>query len=235
MHHITRIIVMQNSCLPQSELVNRIDHEENLRVCAVASARDDLQELIFEYRPQLIMINISPECSSEIMMLRQLKREFSWIGILAFSCSAEFEHMYAGTALETEVDGFISLANTPEELKRAVRMVSRGIRYIGPQAKHDFRQVKPLLPGFTTLSLREAEVFCLIGCGYATKRIAEIMDLKVKTVESYRDRIRKKLRLKKGSDLLYTAVSFMRNAARRGIDGPDDMQVVKALLSAIAA
>ena len=57
------------------------------------------------------------------------------------------------------------------------------------------------------------------------------MKLSVKTVESYRERIRMKMSLPTGADLLFYSTSFMRSAARRGIDGPDD-QVVKELLSA---
>ncbi len=84
----------------------------------------------------------------------------------------------------------------------------------------------------STLSRREAEVFFLIGCGYVTRRIANRMELSIKTVDTYRERIRKKLGLASGPDLLYAATSFMRNAARHGLFGPDD-EVITELLSTI--
>lgn len=235
MNNITRIVVLQGDCPLRDEFVDKLHREKWVDVCAVTSAGSDLQELIFEYRPQMILINVSQQHSSELMMLRRLRREFSWIGILAFSCKPDYEDVYAKTALDSGADGYISSADTSKELMRAIRMVSRGIQYISPQAKRCRRQMGDAVPDFPTLSRREAEVFCLTGCGYATKRIAEIMNLKVKTIESYRDRIRKKLHLKKGSDLLYTSVTFMRRAARRGIDSPDDLQMVRTLLSATAA
>ncbi len=86
--------------------------------------------------------------------------------------------------------------------------------------------------GLSELSRREAEVFFLTGCGYVTRRIANRMRLSHKTVDTYRERIRKKLGLSSGADLLYTSTTFMRNAAREGFFGPDD-EVVRALLSTI--
>ena len=81
------------------------------------------------------------------------------------------------------------------------------------------------------LSLREAEVFCLTGCGYSPRRVADKMSLSIKTIESFRERIRKKMDLPTGADLLFCSTSFMRSAARRGVEEPDDPGV-RELLSA---
>jgi len=83
------------------------------------------------------------------------------------------------------------------------------------------------------LSVREAEVFCLTGCGYMPQRIADELNVSVKSIDSFRERIRKKLELASGSDLLLVASNFMRSAARRRNDYRSiEEQNVKAVLSA---
>jgi DNA-binding NarL/FixJ family response regulator len=212
----------------------RLGQEPWVEICAVTSSIEDVPELIFEHRPHLLITNVAPQCSNGMASIKKLKRDFIWIKILAFSCSSEFEDMHAGMALDFGADGYVSSADTSKELISAIRTISQGRQYISPQAKLYRKRVKTSVPGFTALSRREAEVFCLTGCGYVTRSIAEMMNLKEKTVDSYRERIRKKLHIQKASDLLYTSVSFMRSAARRGMDGMDDLQMIRELLSAKA-
>lgn len=230
----TRVVIVHGYCLLRDGLKEQLQREPGVEVCAVTSRLDEVPELIFQHRPNLVLMNVSPKCSNGMASLKKLKREFGWINILAFSCSSEFEDVHAGMALYSGADGYVSFADTPRSLITAIRTIRRGKQYISPQAKQHRARVKASIPGFTALSRREAEVFCLTGCGYVAKRIAEVLKLEVKTVDSYRERIRKKLHLEKGADLLYTSVSFMRSAARRGMDGPNDLQMVRELLSATA-
>jgi DNA-binding NarL/FixJ family response regulator len=58
------------------------------------------------------------------------------------------------------------------------------------------------------LSDRELEVLTLIGRGLATREIAEKLFLSVKTVEAHRERIKEKLKLKSGAELIRYAVQF---------------------------
>jgi DNA-binding CsgD family transcriptional regulator len=69
----------------------------------------------------------------------------------------------------------------------------------------------------SSLSRREAEVYCLTGCGYVSGRIAERMGIDVSTVATYLERIRKKLNLTNRDDLQYAATGFMLRAAQRGL------------------
>jgi DNA-binding NarL/FixJ family response regulator len=61
------------------------------------------------------------------------------------------------------------------------------------------------------LADRELEVFLLIGQGQVTRKIAEDLSLSVKTVESYRARIKDKLRISDGVQLLQRAVQWVEN------------------------
>ena len=64
-----------------------------------------------------------------------------------------------------------------------------------------------------TLSERELQVFEAIGLGKNTHQIGETLHIDVSTVETYRSRIKEKLHLKDGSELLQTAIRWCLNKA----------------------
>jgi DNA-binding NarL/FixJ family response regulator len=61
-----------------------------------------------------------------------------------------------------------------------------------------------------TLSDREMEVFQLIGEGYSTRQIAEKLGLSIKTIDSYREHLKLKLRLDSGTDLVRHAIQWKK-------------------------
>ena len=65
------------------------------------------------------------------------------------------------------------------------------------------------------LTDRELEVFQLIGRGQGTRRIATDLHLGVKTVESYRARIKEKLKLEDGTQLLQHAIQWVHSLQDR--------------------
>lgn len=231
MEQKTRVMVVHGYCMLRDGLVDRLRKEPWIEVCAVSSALSQVPEMIFQYRPDLLLTSDSLQCASGMLSIKQLKRDFVCMKVLAFSCNSEFEDPHAGVVFTSGADGYISAADTPNELIDAIRKIMAGHQYFSPRVRRHKEQLKAIVPGFSALSQREAEVFCLTGCGYVTKNIAEMMDLKVKTVESYRERIRKKLNLTRGADLLYASVRFMRNIARWDAE-LDDRQVIREFLSA---
>ncbi|MFA7256949.1 MAG: response regulator transcription factor [Kiritimatiellales bacterium] len=233
MKEVTRVVIVQGHCLLRSALIERLEREPWIEVCAVSSDVAEAQELILKHRPHVAVINISPKCSAGMTSLKKLKREFIGLAVLAFACDSEFEDLYAGLALRSEANGYVSSADTPGELVRAIRTVRGGKRYISPRIRSNRNGHTAAHEVLAGLSRREAEVFCLTGCGHVPKSIAEMMNLSVKTIESYRERIRAKMDLDNGADLLYSSVSFMRNATRRGIDA-SDYEAIRALLSTTA-
>jgi DNA-binding NarL/FixJ family response regulator len=228
---IVRVVMTQGSCLLRNALAERLEKEPWIEVCATATDVEETQTLIIQHRPDVLVMNVSPKCSAGVSSLKKLKKEFLGLAILAFSCDSDFEDLCAWQAMRASVTGYISSADTADDLVMAIRAVRAGEQYISPRTKLRLKNTPRREAQLAGLSQREAEVFFLTGCGHVTKRIAEKMDLSVKTVESYRERIRKKMKLLSGADLLHASVSFMRSVARRGLVGSDKV-VIRALLSA---
>ena len=228
---MVRVVVTQGYCFLRNALIDRLEQEPGIKVCAVASGIEETQELIERYRPHVLVINISLKCSAGISSLRKLKRNHSGLAIVALSCDSEFENLYAGQALRAGADGYISSVDSLENLVQAVQTTREGDRYVSRRTELHHRTSAEEEKVLVGLSRREAEVYCLSGRGYVPKRIAEKMAISVKTVESYLERIRAKMNLATRAELQYSATSFMLSAARRGMGEVDDL-VVRELLAA---
>ncbi|MEN8254775.1 MAG: response regulator transcription factor [Verrucomicrobiota bacterium] len=222
---MVRVMVVQGYCLLREALIERLEKETWIEVCAAASGLDEARMPIKQHQPDVLVLNVSLKCSAGISSLRKLKCDFPGLAVIAFSCDSEFENAYVGQVLRAGADGYVSSENSLDDLIHAIQSVREG-----NTAKLQWSAHLAQESMLTGLSRQETEVFCLTGCGFVPKRIAEKMKLSVKTVESYRERIRAKMDLPSGADLLYISTSFMRSAARRR-DGGSDGQMVKELLS----
>jgi DNA-binding NarL/FixJ family response regulator len=126
------------------------------------------------------------------------------------------EDLYAERALRAGAMGYINKEQATGKIIEAIRQVLAGKVYLSAamtekllqraivQAGHDSSR-SPI----ETLSDRELDVFRLIGQGLKTQAIAAQLHLSVKTVETYRDRIREKLALGDGAELTRCAVQWV--------------------------
>ncbi len=227
------VLVCQGYCLLRQALTDRLSQESWINVCAVASGSEELRNLIKRHKPHVLVINTSLKCSAGVAGIKQLKREFYWMGIVAVSCSGEFEDIYAEQMLRCGADGFVSSKDSMDDLVQCIQIVHTGMLYASRLSEMERWKRTDQDKLLEKLSVREAEVFCLTGCGYMPQRIADELNVSVKSIDSFRERIRKKLELASGSDLLLVASNFMRSAARRRNDYRSiEEQNVKAVLSA---
>jgi DNA-binding NarL/FixJ family response regulator len=171
-------------------------------------------EQIATVQPDVIVLNISMKHCSGMSLLQQIHRKFPATGVLVFSY-LHHDHVYAERTISAGAAGYISVDEEGGNLLEALAAIAGGGVYLSPllrrkiQLKSGPRRRKHESP-FDRLSHREFEVFCLTGHGYVPKRIADKLRVSVKTVETYRERIREKLGLADGGDLLFHASHFIR-------------------------
>jgi len=106
-----------------------------------------------------------------------------------------------------------------EELPTAIRAVLRGQIYVGRDlGMHTFQEssgtseqdrVSGNLPVIDNLSARETHVFLLIGSGRDTKKVAHSLRLRAKTIETHCEKIKRKLGLNSGRQLVEHAIKFV--------------------------
>jgi DNA-binding NarL/FixJ family response regulator len=125
------------------------------------------------------------------------------------------ESLYAERALRAGALGYVNKDQATGTIVEAVRRVRDGKVWLSEaMADRMLRRAVGGGEGVTAspvdaLADRELEVFRLIGRGVKTAEIAEQLHLSVKTVETYRDRIRQKLDLDDGTKLAHYATQWV--------------------------
>ena len=124
------------------------------------------------------------------------------------------ESLYAERALRAGARGYIMKQEGGGKLVQAIRQVLAGQIFvsekISARALEAFsgRRSGRSASSVEGLSDREFEVFQLIGEGKATREIAHLLHLSIKTVEVHRANIKLKLGIKKGSELVHYAIRW---------------------------
>lgn len=121
---------------------------------------------------------------------------------------------YVRAVFATGVLGYILKAAAQSELFQAVKQVHRGRRFLDPRLSNSVpdHMLSPITvatgqPCCKRLSRREIEVLRAIALGFTTKEISKELDLSEKTVQTYRERIYKKLTLHTRADLVHYALA----------------------------
>lgn len=192
-----------------------INRESDLEVCAEAADTASALEAMKSHKPDLAIIDISLAGSNGIDLIKQIRAADTETPILVLSMHDE--SLYAERALRSGANGYIMKQEANKKVRDAIRQVLSGEIYLSE--KMSAQMVSKLISGrhdpnrtpLEILSPRELQVFELIGQGYSTRQIAEAMKLTVPTINSFRARIKEKLRIQNASELVLTAIRWVHN------------------------
>jgi two-component system response regulator NreC len=186
--------------------------EKTANVTVVAEAEDGRQavQLATELRPNLVIMDISMPKLNGIEATRQIMADLPDTKIIALSMHSDkrflVEMFQAGAV------GYLLKDCAAEELEQAIKTVASRQCYLSPKIAGvlledymDRFQSKPA-DAASVLTAREREVLQLIAEGWSTKNIAEHLYISIKTAESHRRKIMKKLDLNTVADLTKYAI-----------------------------
>lgn len=190
-----------------------LESESDLNVVAQASNAEDAIGLIEAENPDLVVVDISLPGMSGLELIKQVHAIRPAMKTLVVS--RHDEALYAERAIRAGAKGYVMKLEAPDVMIKAVRRVMNNGIYVsdkinerllmGMASGHEMLSQSPL----DVLSDRELEVFELTGKGFGTRDIAERLHLSVKTVESYRARIKTKLNLQNAAELMQHAVQWV--------------------------
>jgi DNA-binding NarL/FixJ family response regulator len=204
--------------LVREHLTALLAREPDLAVCGEAADGPAALSLIQQQAPDLVILDISLKRSHGLEFLKDLRQVRPDLPVLVLSMHDET--VYAERALRAGALGYITKEEATINVLTAVRRVLSGQVYLSERMAA--RMMKKLVGGradelgspLDILTDRELEVFQMIGRGLGTRQIAEDLRLGVKTVESYRARIKEKLQITDGTQLVQQAVQWVQSARR---------------------
>jgi DNA-binding NarL/FixJ family response regulator len=214
----SRVFLVDDHPLVREHLTALLQREPDLAVCGEAADGPAALALIQQQAPDLVILDISLKHTHGLELLKDLQQARPELPVLVLSMHDET--VYAERALRAGALGYITKEEATIDVLTAVRRVLSGQVHLSERMAA--RMMKKLVGGrmdelgspLDILTDRELEVFQMIGRGLGTRQIAENLGLGVKTVESYRARIKEKLQLTDGTQLVQQAVHWVQSGRR---------------------
>ncbi len=218
-----RILIVEDHPIFRLGLTELINQEDDLEVCGGAENVSQAWQAIERTKPDMIIADISLPQGDGIELAREVVRSFKGrIPVLILSMHDAF--LYAERALHAGARGYIMKQEAMAKVVRAVHEVLDGKIYLDdPVKEHILTSLATAPMGrdkspIERLTDRELEVLRLLGQGLSSREIARRLHLSIKTIGTYRERIKEKLNLKHGTELVRYAVHWARTGGRSPSD-----------------
>ncbi len=205
-----RVFIVDDHPLVRHALRDAIRKEKSLEFCGEAEDREEALRGIAETRPHLAIIDLRLRSSDGLDLIRDLRDRHPDVKTLVLSM--QDESITAERAVRAGARGYVSKQEPPKRIMEAVQTVLRGDIYWSERAAavvaSRIASPKDNTSIADRLSERELQVFELVGLGRSTQQISDALHIDISTVETYRARIKDKLGLRDGSELLQKAIQW---------------------------
>jgi DNA-binding NarL/FixJ family response regulator len=208
----TRIFIVDDHPVVRHGLRQLISAESDMEVCGEASGEAEAVAAIDALRPDLVLVDVSLSQGSGLGLLRRLQATDETAKLLVVSMHDETS--LADKCLEAGALGYVNKQEATELLVDAIRRALSGKIYLSPQMTERLLSQKVVakkgtrVAGIDALSDRELEVFEMIGQALSTREIASRLHLSVKTVETHRENMKRKLGLDSNLALIRHAMGW---------------------------
>lgn len=209
------VVLVDDHPLMRKGLALTLDSDPGYEVIEQLDRGEELIQRLDELSPDLIIVDVSLPGMSGLELVKHVISHKENQKILVVS--RHDESLYAERVIRAGAKGYVMKLEAGEVLLKAVRKVLKGGIYVSEEVSERLllgmaRGQKEVMESpIEKLSDRELEVFELTGKGNSTRDIAEKLHLSVKTVESYRARIKTKLNLENATELMVHAVKWVEN------------------------
>ena len=195
-------------------LIRLIGQQNDLFCCGEAGTVAETQAAVARHKPDLVILDLRLKGGDGLELIKSLKSQFPDLRILILS---QYEApLYVERALRAGALGYVVKEQAADEVLQAIHTVlggevylTRGMastllhKFVGPAPRSTPGTVEPLTD-------RELHVLELLGSGMSTRQIASELNLSFKTIETHRENIKRKLKLRGASALVHYATEWAR-------------------------
>lgn len=209
-----RIFIVDDHPIVREGLSMLLDRENDMVVCGEAEDINTALTGMKEENPDMLIVDVTLASGSGIDLIKCVRKSHPRMPVLVLSMHAEI--YYAEQALRAGANGYITKMEAPKTLVTAIRKVLAGDIYLSEKTASML--IKRSMSGtlgkseqdYFCLSDREREVFRLLGSGLGTRQIAEQLCVSIRTIDTYREKIKHKLNLLNASELLQHAIQWAK-------------------------
>ncbi|MBU1277482.1 MAG: response regulator transcription factor [Proteobacteria bacterium] len=203
-----KVLLADDHGMVRAGLRSLIEETGDMEVTAEASDGRQAISLALKHPVDVAVIDISMPGTDGLEVINQLQAQRPELPILVLTMHEE--EQYVVRSISSGAKGYITKRSAPEQLVSAIRQVHQGGMYLSQEASELLalrvargeRGDSPL----DSLSNREVQVLRALALGQTNREIAESYHISVKTVDTYRFRLLKKLNLRNNADLSRFAI-----------------------------
>jgi DNA-binding NarL/FixJ family response regulator len=204
-----RILLADDHKLVRAGIRSLLERLPDIEVVGEASDGEEALRLIDEHRPRMVLMDIAMPLLNGLEATRRLAKVFPEVSVIILSIYSDEEHVYQ--ALRAGASGFLVKGAVIEELELAIRAVARNEIYLSPPISKPVimeyvRRTSRALQSTGRLSPRQIEILQLIAEGKSMKQIALGLSISVKTVETHRTAVMKRIDVRDVAGLVRYAV-----------------------------
>jgi len=203
-----KVLIADDHSIVRAGLRRIVEESGDMEVIAEASDGKGALQQIQKEQPDVAVIDISMPGLDGLEVTAQLHAGYPKLPVIILTMHEE--EQYVIRAIEAGAMGYITKRSAPEQLVNAIRKVHAGSRYLSAEAT-DLLALRVARGShgqspLDSLSTRELQVLRRLAMGHTNREIASAYGISIKTVDTYRFRLLKKLNLRNNAELSRFAI-----------------------------
>ena len=211
-----RVVIADDHAVVRQGIRGVLEEVAGLEVVAEAADGEQALALTREHAPDLVVLDVSMPGRTGLEVARELRDAGSDVRVLVLSMHDDPE--YVLEAVRAGADGYVLKDVSPAELREAVGALREGRDYFSARVTHQISvglreeiEREQRRSRLDSLTPREVEVLVLVAQGKTNRGIAEELGISPRTVETHRERVMAKLRIR-------TVAGLTRFVVEQGLD-----------------
>ena len=209
---VTRVLLVDDHPLVREALARRLGQEPGFEIVGEACDADEAIGLLQTLRPEVLILDLGlPGARDGLALIEQINGHAWTPKIVVLTGHATLFH--AIRCYRAGANAFISKSAQTNELLEAITTAAEGRRYVPPElaadvADHFLENRGVAVDPFDSLTNRELQILRALAAGETNREIAERLNISVRTVDTHRGNLLRKLGLRNNSDLTRTAIRW---------------------------
>lgn len=204
-----KLLLVEDHIVVRQGLKALLADEPDIEVIGEANNGRECLQLIPQLQPNIVLMDISMPRLNGIETTCRLRQEYPAIKVVALSMHAHEEYVFQ--VLQAGASGYVLKQADSSEMIQAIHKALLGETYLGsticPRALEEYMRRAKNRDQRGLLTPREREVLQLLAEGLTNHEIANQLVISVKTVETHRTNMMRKLNMKSKTDLIKYAFS----------------------------
>jgi DNA-binding NarL/FixJ family response regulator len=203
-----KVLLADDHSIVRAGLRRLIEESGDMEVIAEAADGREALRSVEKEMPDVVVVDISMPGLDGLEVISRLNALHPKLPVLVLTMHEEGQ--YVVRAIEAGAMGYITKQSAPEQLVNAIRKVLGGSRYLTDEAAEALAlriaKGKQGQTALDALSMRELQVLRRLAMGNTNREVASMYGISIKTVDTYRSRLLKKLDLRNNAELSRFAI-----------------------------